>query len=77
MRLGAYRVAVTLPEVDMRGKFRRYEEATAEMDHAAARIERSTGQAVQTPPYWQMAKQRVQGMDARGESPAIRKEQMR
>lgn len=77
-RLGAYRVAVTLPEIDMRGKFRRYNEATAEMDYAAQKVEASTGQAVQAPSYWAMAKQRANALLARGEQPAnARKEQMK
>jgi hypothetical protein len=76
VRLGAYRVAVTLPEVDMRGKFRRYQEATAEMDYAATKVEQSTGQAVQAPPYWRMAKAQAKAMSARGEAPAVRKEQL-
>lgn len=76
VRQAANRVAVTLPEIDMRGKFRRYEEATAEMDHAARKVE-STGQAASTPSYWTMAKQRAQAMIARGEAPAMHKEQMK
>lgn len=76
-RQAANRVAVTLPEIDMRGKFRRYEEATAEMDYAARKVEQSTGQAAQTPSYWAMAKKRANDMIARGEAPAMHKEQMK
>jgi len=75
-RLAAYRVAITIPEIDMRGKYRRYTEATAESEHAVQKVEASTGQAVQTPPLWQMAKQRAATMSARGETPAVRKEQL-
>lgn len=76
VRVAANRVAVTQPEVDMRGKYRRYTEATAEMDHAATKVEASTGQAVQAPPLWRVAKQRAAAMTARGEAPAVRKEQL-
>lgn len=75
-RLGAYRVAVTQPEVDVRGKFRRFREATAELDATARTVEQSTGQAVTTPNYWTAARQRLTAMHARGEAPAVRKEQL-
>lgn len=75
-RVAANRVAVTLPEIDMRGKFRRYEEATAEMEYTSQKVEASTGQSVQGPPLWRMAKSRAQAMSARGEAPAVRKEQL-
>jgi hypothetical protein len=75
-RLAANRVAVTIPEVDMRGKFRRYEEASQEQEHTAMKVEQSTGQAVQAPPLWRMAKQKAQAMLARGEAPPMHKEQM-
>lgn len=76
VRLGAYRVAVTQPEVDVRGKFRRFREATAELDATARTVEASTGQAVTTPNYWTAARQRLTAMHARGEAPAVRKEQL-
>lgn len=75
-RLGAYRVAVTQPEVDVRGKFRRFQEATAELDASARTVESSTGQGVTTPNYWTAARQRLTAMHARGEAPAVRKEQL-
>jgi hypothetical protein len=75
-RSAANRVAVTIPEIDMRGKFRRYEEATQEQEHLATKVEQSTGQAVQAPPLWRMAKQKAQAMLARGEAPPMHKEQM-
>jgi hypothetical protein len=71
-RVAANRVAITAPEADTRGMFRRYREASAEIDHAATRIEQSTGQPVQTPNYWLAAKQRVQGMKAAGEAPVVK-----
>ena len=71
-RIAANRVAITAPETDTRGMFRRYREASAEIDHAATRIEQSTGQPVQTPNYWLAAKQRVQGMKAAGEAPVVK-----
>lgn len=70
-RQAAYRVAVTAPEADTRGMFRRYREATAEIDHAVTKVEQSTGQAVQTPNYWRAAKQRAQSMIAAGEAPSV------
>lgn len=76
-RDAAYRVAVTSPEIDMRGKFRRYEEAVHEADHSAQKVAASTGQAPPTPPYWRMAKEISDTMIARGESPAMHKEQMK
>ena len=62
------------PTTDTRGMFRRFTEATAEIDHAATRIEQQTGQTVQTPNLWQAAKQRAAAMDAAGESPFTSKE---
>ena len=76
-RVAANRVAVTLPEIDMRGKFRRYEEAVHEADHSAQKVAASTGQAPLPPPYWRMAKEISDTMIARGESPAMHKEQMK
>lgn len=71
-RVAANRVAITAPEVDTRGMFRRFTEASAELDHAATRVEQSTGQAVKTPNYWLAAKQRAQARIAAGEAPAAK-----
>lgn len=48
--------------------FRRYTEATAEIDHAATRLEQN-GQTVETPPLWSLAKQRADAIVAAGENP--------
>lgn len=68
-RVYGYSMAITQPEVDVRGMFRRFTEATAETDHAATRIERSTGQPVESPRLWQAAKARAQAIMAAGENP--------
>lgn len=68
-RAPAHRVAITRPEVDTRGMFRRYQEATAEMDHAASSIEQQTGQTVETPRLWSTAKAIASAMNAAGENP--------
>ena len=63
------RVAITSPEVDTRGMFRRFQEAGSEFDHAATQIEANTGQPVETPSIWQAAKATAQAMNAAGENP--------
>lgn len=73
-RQAANRVTMAMPEVDKRGMFRRFQEASQEIDHAAARQEQSTGQAIQTPNYWGAAKERAKRMIAAGEAPATRKD---
>ena len=75
-RVAANRVAITLPEVDTRGLYRRFAEASAEIDHATTQVEQSTGQAVKTPNLWKHAQRRAQAMTAAGESPAVHKEQL-
>lgn len=62
------RIAIGKPEVDSRGLYRRFTEATAEIDHAATKIEQSTGTEVQTPSLWKRAKAKVAAMDAAGET---------
>jgi putative FmdB family regulatory protein len=64
---GAHRVSHQEPEADTRGMFRRYREATQEMDHAYSKVEASTGQPVQAPDLWGIAKQRAKAMIAAGE----------
>ncbi len=68
-RRPAHRIAITRPEVDTRGMFRRYQTATQEMDYAATQIEANTGQPVETPSIWQAAKATAAAMNAAGENP--------
>ncbi len=68
-RRSANRVAVVAPSVDTRGMFSRFVEASAEYDHAAARIEQQTGESLETPNLWKAAKQQAAAMSAAGENP--------
>lgn len=54
-----YSVAITQPEPDTRGIFRRYQEASAELDH----------RGVDTSGAWKQAKRTAGAMIAAGESP--------
>ena len=58
-----YRFDVVGPTVDTRGKFRRYQEASAEMEYA----EQKTG--VPAPKIWPLTKRRVKEMNRRFEAP--------
>ncbi len=62
------------PAVDSRNMFRRYQEASADIDYAATRHEQHTGQSVQDPGLWSAAKQTANAMIAAGEAPAVRKD---
>ncbi len=62
-----HRFAVTSPEADTRGMFRRYQEATHEIDYHAGQIEASVGHAIPTPNYWAAAKARGKEMVKAGE----------
>lgn len=74
-RLAAYRTAiVTTQPVDSRGLFRRFSEASAEMEFTASRMEQSSGERVVTPNLWAAAKQQAQAMVSAGEAPALRKD---
>ena len=73
-RVAANRVAIVGPEVDTRNMYRRFTEASQEMDYSATKIESATGQSVATPPLWRMAKRRAQAMIAAGEAPVFKKE---
>ena len=68
-RRPAHRIAITAPEVDTRGMFRRFQEAGSEFDHAATQNEANTGQPVEKPSIWQAAKATAQAMNAAGENP--------
>lgn len=62
------------PAVDTRGMYRRFTEASAEMDHAATRYERDTGQAAPSPGLFGQALSTAQAMTRAGEAPAVRME---
>jgi len=68
-RVAANRVSFKAPDIDTRGMFRRFSEASAEIDHAASKVEASIGQAVQTPDLWGAARQRAAAIERAGESP--------
>lgn len=68
-RAPAHRIAITRPEVDTRGMFRRFVEAGSELEHAAGRVEGQTGQPVETPGLWRQAKARADAIIAAGENP--------
>ena len=71
-RVYGYAMALTQPELDTRGMFRRFTEASAEYDDRAGRIEASTGRTVQTPNLWQYAKARAAAEVRAGENPVRR-----
>lgn len=68
-RIAANRVAMGFPTVDSRGMFRRFTEASAEMEHAASSYEQRTGQAAPDDGLWQAAKQRAAAIERAGENP--------
>ena len=67
-------VAIGQPLVDTRSMFRRFTEASQEIDHAATAHEQNTGQAVQTPNLWKSSLKRAKQMVAAGEAPPLRKD---
>jgi putative FmdB family regulatory protein len=67
-----YRVAIGQPATDTRGLFRRFTEASSEIDYAATTAEQNTGQALQTPNIWRHAKAKAAAMVAAGEAPPPR-----
>lgn len=62
------------PYVDTRNWYRRYTEASAEIDHAVTRHERDTGQPAPDLGLWNAARQTANAMVAAGEAPAVRKD---
>lgn len=66
-RQAANRVAITAPEVDTRGMFRRFQDATHDLDHRASQRE-AQGETVTTPNFWKLAKQRAQAIESAGET---------
>lgn len=74
IRVYGYRAAIKLdPEPDLRGKFRRFSEATLEMAHLADRRQAETGEPTPTPDFYGAAKARVKQMQAAGEAPPPRR----
>lgn len=67
-RSGANRVAVAQPQADARGMYRRFAEATAELDHDYAKVEADLERPVQAPNLWRAAKARHAAMVAAGEA---------
>ena len=61
-------IGIVGPTTDTRGMFRRFQEATADIDHAATRIEAQTGRAVETPDFWGAAKARAAAITRAGEN---------
>lgn len=55
------------PTVDTRGMFRRYTEATQEIDHAATTVEANTGEAAPAMPMWTAAQARAAAFAHAGE----------
>ena len=56
------------PTVDTRGMFRRYQEASQEIDHSYSKIEESVGHPVQSPNYYKMGRRKAAALEAAGES---------
>lgn len=52
--------------------YRRYTEASAEIDYALTRQEQNTGQPAPDPGLWATAKRTAQSMAAAGEAPTVR-----
>jgi hypothetical protein len=61
-RVYQYSMAITQPEADVRGMFRRFQEASSEMEHRGET----------SPHLWQAAKQRAQAEARAGENPIRR-----
>lgn len=49
--------------------YRRFSEATAEIDHGASKIEASVGHPIETPNFYRKAQQKAKAMVAAGEAP--------
>ena len=62
-------IGIVGPTTDTRGLFRRYQEASAEIDFAAQRVEAQTGQPARVPDFWGAAKQRAAAIERAGENP--------
>jgi hypothetical protein len=66
-------IGIVGPTTDTRGMFRRFTEASAEIDHTATRYERDRGVPAPLPNLWQAAKQQAAARVAAGEAPPARK----
>lgn len=69
-RVYGYSMALTQPETDTRNLFRRFQEASSEIDYRAGQVESRTGQDVQNPNLWRAAKARAAAMTRAGENEA-------
>jgi hypothetical protein len=66
-------IGVVGPTTDTRGMYRRFTEASAEIDAAATRHERDHGQRAALPNLWGIAKTEAAARVAAGEAPPARK----
>lgn len=66
-RSHVHRFDVVGPTIDSRGMYRRYTEASQEIDHKATRIEEDRGVTLQTPNLWKAGKARANAMAKAGE----------
>lgn len=66
-------IGIVGPTTDTRGMYRRFREASAEIDYAAARHTQQTGRPATVPNLWQAAKHEARARVAAGEAPAPRK----
>lgn len=63
------RVAIIGPTTDTRGMFRRYQEASAELDHSATKYESLNDATAPSLGLWQQSREQAKAMTAAGESP--------
>jgi hypothetical protein len=66
-------IGIVGPTTDTRGMYRRFQESTQEIDHAATRYERDHGQRAALPNLWGIAKTEAAARAAAGEAPPARK----
>ena len=67
-------IGIVGPTTDTRGMYRRFTEASAELDYSAQRYEQSTGQQAPNTGLWSAAKAQATAMTRAGEAPAVRLE---
>ena len=67
-RAHVYHTEIVGPTVDTRGMFRRYSEASSEIDYKASVVEYNTGAEVRTPNLWAAAKGRAAAITRAGEN---------
>jgi isopenicillin N synthase-like dioxygenase len=69
LRQFSSQIAVVGPTTDTRGMYRRYVEASAEIDHAATKYEHDSGKAATLPNLWTQSKALAGAMTVAGENP--------